>query len=193
MSDKNPFGYCGVRDCGRPIVTPGHGIYPVDICMSGHSGPREDTLMFDPREKNQIMDDLTFKHHSGPLVYGRNFQWRVVKWVQLAFGSKIARDKVERNHRFLEEALELAQSLNCSRDEAMKLVDYVFDRDIGEPKQEVGGVMVTLAALCAANDMSMDTCGEEELDRVNQPEVIQKIRKKQAAKPDFSPLPGKAE
>lgn len=69
------------------------------------------------------------------------------------------------------------------------MLDYTFDRDKGEPPQEVGGVMITLAALCAANGIDMAGEGHRELGRINRPEVIDKIRGKHAAKPHKSPLP----
>lgn len=102
----------------------------------------------------------------------------------------IAGDREERNHRFLEEALELVQACDCTADEAHKLVDYVYGREVGDPPQEVGGVMVTLAALCLANEMDMHKCGEIELNRITQPEMVEKIREKQKRKPSMSPLPG---
>ncbi len=117
-----------------------------------------------------------------------SFQTRVEPWMDACFGAQISADTVERNHRFLEEALELVQSLGCSASEAHQLVDYVYGRDVGDPPQEVGGVMVTLAALCLASDMNMHGCGELELYRVWQ--NIKKIRAKQASKPKYSPLPG---
>ena len=117
------------------------------------------------------------------------FQTRVGLWMLRCFTPEIAEDKVERNHRFLEEALELVKSIGCTASEAHKRVDYVYGRDVGDPTQEVGGVMVTLAALCLANEMSMDTCGYTELNRINDPETVLKIRAKQAAKPKHSPLP----
>ncbi|MBW4979545.1 hypothetical protein ABWH88_06615 [Marinobacter adhaerens] len=119
-----------------------------------------------------------------------SFQSRVQPWLLECFGAMIAGDKEERNHRFLEEALELVQSLRCTADEAHKLVDYVFSRPVGDPPQEVGGVQVTLAALCLANAMDMHQCGETELARITQPEMVEKIREKQKRKPSMSPLPG---
>lgn len=104
------------------------------------------------------------------------------------FGGEIAADKVERNHRFLEESLELVQAAGCTKDEALKLVEYVYGRPTGELHQEVGGVMVTLAALCKAQNIDMAIAGEVELSRCWQ--MIEKIRAKQAAKPKMSPLPG---
>ena len=116
------------------------------------------------------------------------FQLRVAFWVRFAFGSETAMDKIERHHRFLEEALELVQSTGCTKDEAHELVEYVYARPVGDPAQEVGGVMLTLAALCWSHDLLMDRCGLQELNRVY--DNIDQIRAKQAAKPKHGPLPG---
>lgn len=117
------------------------------------------------------------------------FQARVQRWMQWCFGPAISADRVERNHRFLEEALELVQANGCTVSEAHQLVDYVFGRAIGEPVQEAGGVMVTLAALCQASGLDMHDAGEIELARISDPEVMNRVRAKQAAKPKHSPLP----
>lgn len=114
-------------------------------------------------------------------------QSRVQPWMMACFGPAISADKVERNHRFLEEALELVQACGCSRDEAMQLVAYVYDRPQGEINQEVGGVMITLAALCLANGFDMHSAGETELARIWT--KIDQIRAKQASKPKGSVLP----
>jgi hypothetical protein len=116
------------------------------------------------------------------------FQDRVLPWLVTCFGAEIAADRTERNHRFLEEALELVQSLGCERSEAHQLVDYVFDRPTGKPAQEVGGVMVTLAALSLANGLDMHEAGETELMRIW--DKVEAIRAKQAAKPKFGSMPG---
>jgi hypothetical protein len=116
-----------------------------------------------------------------------SFQSRVHHWMIACFGEQITSDAQERNHRLVEEALELAQSCGCTRSEAMQLVDYVFDRPVGEKLQEVGGVMVTLAALCTAQGINMLGAGETELARVWT--KIEMIHAKQAAKPKHSPLP----
>lgn len=116
-----------------------------------------------------------------------HFQLRVRPWLMACFGPEIAGDPVERNHRFLEEALELVQACGCTASEAHQLVDYVYGRDVGEPAQEVGGVMITLAALCLANGIDMAEAGEAELARIWT--KVEAIRAKQAAKPKPSPLP----
>lgn len=116
------------------------------------------------------------------------FQSRVQPWLLVCFGETIAADVIERNHRFLEEALELVQACGATADEAHQLVDYTFGRPVGDPVQEVGGVMITLAALCLARDMDMHAAGETELARIWT--KVEAIRAKQAAKPQFGPLPG---
>lgn len=81
-----------------------------------------------------------------------DYQFRVSEWLEACFGQQVARDPIERNHRFLEEALELVQSTGCTQAEAHQLVDYVFGRPTGEKFQEAGGVMVCLAALCSEHE-----------------------------------------
>lgn len=103
------------------------------------------------------------------------------------FGEEISQDRVERNHRFIEEALELVQACGMPKEEAHQLVEYVYGRPVGEPHQEVGGVMITLAALCLARCLDMHVAGEDELARIWQ--KIDKIRAKQATKPRGSALP----
>ncbi|MGT2505726.1 hypothetical protein [Cupriavidus basilensis] len=75
-----------------------------------------------------------------------SFQQRVQPWMLECFGAEIAADARERNHRFIEEALELVQACGATASEAHQLVDYVYGRPVGDRHQEVGGVMVTLAA-----------------------------------------------
>jgi NTP pyrophosphatase (non-canonical NTP hydrolase) len=116
-----------------------------------------------------------------------SFQVRVDKWIRHCFGEAIRGDKAERNHRFIEEALELVQAAGCTASEAHQLVDYVFGRSIGDVKQEVGGVMNTLAALCNIYDIDLDAAAETELRRVWT--KSDQIRAKQAAKPKHSALP----
>lgn len=129
------------------------------------------------------VDELHAQLAAGPADY----QHRVGEWMQACFGSEISADRVERNHRFLEEAVELVQANGCTQAEAHQLMDYVFARPTGELDQEIGGVMVTLAALCSASGADMAECGRAELARVWT--AIDKIRAKRAAKPKHSPLP----
>jgi len=111
----------------------------------------------------------------------RLFQMRVVGWLETAFSVSLIMNHRQRNQRFLEEALELVQSLDLTRAEAHVLVDYVFDRPAGKPTQEVGGTMVTLAALCHAHHIDLEVATRDEVKRIWN--KIDEIRAKQAGKP----------
>jgi hypothetical protein len=142
----------------------------------------------DPHTKNSLMREVSgYVDAYLELQDARPFQYRVHDWMLACFGQEIAADEEERNHRFLEEALELVQACGCTESEAHQLVAYVFGRPVGEKWQEVGGVVVTLAALCTANMITMDKAGENELSRIWT--MVEQIRAKQAAKPAHSPLP----
>lgn len=122
------------------------------------------------------------------------FQQRVQPWMMECFGAEISGDMLERSDRAVEEMLELSQEACAAigvdfAPRAHALVDYVAGRPVGEIRQEVGGVMVTLAALCLAAKIDMHEAGEIELARILQPHIVQKIRAKQAAKPTGSALP----
>ena len=118
------------------------------------------------------------------------FQFRVDWWMHECFPPHVCNDRLERRDRLVEEALELAQTLpEFTADRAHALVDYVFSRPVGVTEQEVGGVAVTLAALCVAEGIALQAWAETELSRISSPEIIEKIRAKQAAKPVGSALP----
>lgn len=114
-------------------------------------------------------------------------QARVAPWMQACFGPEISADRLERNDRFIEEAVELVQASDYPRERAHQLVDYVYDRPQGDINQEVGGVMITLAAHCLAHGVDMHEAGETELARIWT--KVEQIRVKQAAKPKGSALP----
>lgn len=115
------------------------------------------------------------------------FQDRVAPWMEACFGSEISADRVERGDRLCEEVFELLQSGGYDPARVLALRDYVWGRPAGAPAQEVGGVMVTLAAYCLAHILDMHAAGEAELERIWV--KVESIRAKQAAKPTGSSLP----
>lgn len=109
-----------------------------------------------------------------------NFQ-KVVEWWCLAcHGRERTYNKKERILRFVEESIELAQALDLSKEEVIRLVEWVYSRNKGETFQEIGGVMITIAALCTANDYDLGNAGETELTRIWI--CMDKIREKQLQK-----------
>jgi hypothetical protein len=115
------------------------------------------------------------------------FQSGVDAWMDVCFGATIKADVQERCDRFIEEALEFVQAAGYSAERAHALVDYTFGRPVGEINQEVGGVMVTLAAMCNTIGVDIGSAAETELARVWT--KVDVIRAKQAAKPTGSALP----
>lgn len=115
------------------------------------------------------------------------FQLETRSWLIACVGLEDANSKQLRNWRFLEEALELVQACGSTKEEALSLIDYVYDRPVGDKFQEVGGVMTTLHALGNAQEIDVEEAGETELDRCWN--NIEKIRMKHFAKPNHGPLP----
>lgn len=117
-------------------------------------------------------------------------QRQVGRWLARCFGETTHGDAGERTHRFLEEALELAQSAGATTEEAHALVEYVFRRPAGRKHQEAGQALITLAALCHAIGVDLHQEALAELERINDPEVMVRIRAKHDSRPVASPLPG---
>lgn len=123
------------------------------------------------------------------------FQTGVSEWMGQCFLPSLYSNMTERGDRLLEEVLELLQAHGYDQGRVATLANYVFSRPVGEPAQEVGGVMVTLAGYCWVAGLDMHAAGEAELQRIKQPEVMDKIRRKQEAKNALhfdTPLPGHA-
>lgn len=115
------------------------------------------------------------------------FQDRCGEWLDECFGFTSRLDIPHRNKRFLEEAGELVQSSGMTEDQAVQVIRYVFSREKGIVPQEVGGVMMTLAAHCLATGTDMAAEGERELARVWT--KVDQIRAKEATKPSFDAQP----
>lgn len=116
------------------------------------------------------------------------FQIIINEWMLKCFGPTTQFDKTERNYRFFEEATELVQACGMSKEDCYKLVDYVYNRPVGEVEQEIGGVMVTLAALTTVQQTNLKHCAGKEWERIHK--NMDLIRRKQAEKTIKSgPLP----
>ena len=125
----------------------------------------------------------------------RTFQKRCVHWAIDCFGLKLVQNKRERDLRFAEEAIELIQARrNVSKEELIRLVEYTYSRPPGEVRQEVGGVVTTLAVLVETELVQVTTedgqmesvpldfleAGEAEYERIQG--LIPQIRAKNEVK-----------
>lgn len=121
-----------------------------------------------------------------------DFQHRVGTWVLACFGRQNYKDPKQRADRFMEEAIELYQACGGTHHDVLELANYVYHRPAGDIMQEVGGVSVTLAALCSAQGIALGAAATREITRVEQ--NIDRIRLKQLGKVNpGSPLPGGAD
>lgn len=109
-------------------------------------------------------------------------QRRTDAWLAACFPEQmpIEQHREERGLRLVEEAVELGQAIGITREQAHRLVDYVFDRPVGEVRQEIGGVALTLSAVASVSNASVEECWHDELSRVML--RIEETRAKQQAK-----------
>ena len=110
-----------------------------------------------------------------------NFQQRVMALVR-DYWPGIGEDRVERGRRLLEEALELAQAVGVSQEQALGHVERAYSRPPGTVDQELGQVVLCVAALAEVEGFLMGDRGEAELFRLAQPGMKEKMRARHAAK-----------
>jgi hypothetical protein len=156
----------------------------IDKCMLEHPGA---LVLVGQREMTRE-EYASLGPDPDPLPTSTDYQQNVAAWAHACFGQEHATDPLERADRFCEEALELLQAASYDPLRVRALLDYVYNRPAGRLAQEVGGVLVTLAAFCAAHGVRMEAQGDWELARVWA--NLEKIRAKHAAKPRGSALPG---
>lgn len=99
-------------------------------------------------------------------------------------------DLAERRDRFFEEAAETVQALDMTENDAHELVAYTFRRPPGDVRKEIGAAALTLASLCVIGGWDMMACAEADLEKLQQPETIDRIRAKRASRHGRGALPG---
>lgn len=106
---------------------------------------------------------------------------QVLQWAKTTFGTDALNPK-ERAFRLLEESIELCQAFGIHKDMAHRLVTAVYEKPLGDPIQEIGGIAVCLAALCArlgisrrfAFTIEFNRCLEKAVDTIR-PKYRKKI------------------
>lgn len=109
-------------------------------------------------------------------------QERVGRWLRETLGEAVASSRAERAARVFEEAAELLQAEGVDMAFGIRVMLRVYARPEGEPAQEAAGIMVTLLAWGAAADVDVADAFDAEMDRVERPEVRDRIRAKQGEK-----------
>jgi NTP pyrophosphatase (non-canonical NTP hydrolase) len=103
-------------------------------------------------------------------------------WTDMACGEDSRRSKRERALRLVEEALEFAQSVDVGADDLRRVCEYVYSRPKGDPGQEIAGVYVTMLAAACAVDVNAEDELAREILRIQQPDVIERVRRRQIEK-----------
>lgn len=87
-------------------------------------------------------------------------------WDVRCFGRDHVFNGAVRSLRVAEEAIELVQSFDIEKEKALALVEMVYSRPKGNPRQEIGGVMMTITVMCAAMGDDTDDILLTEMRRV---------------------------
>lgn len=87
-------------------------------------------------------------------------------------------DPVNRGQRILEEVAEACQcpEIGLSEQQCHDIITYVYNRPTGVYHQEIGGIIVTLLALCDATKEDLYQCMVDEIARIREPEMVEKVR-----------------
>jgi NTP pyrophosphatase (non-canonical NTP hydrolase) len=193
MPPDDGIWYCLEPDCNFELCEPPPRIRNLLRALEAKQA-NIDTLMLEFRP-GEMSDEqrIEWAKHQKPAEEraADPFQERVLTWAQKCFWRPDALAPPQRSFRFVEEALELAQAVGTSRGDVLRLVDYVYGRPIGKPEQEMGGVLVTAAALASSLGVDMNECAEKELSRCVT--NTERIRAKDMGKLQRSPLPGSSE
>ena len=111
----------------------------------------------------------------------RGLQDRVEAWLEKVLPDQVTNAPL-RAARFLEEAAEAAQAVGLGEEDALFVIGQVYARPRGEIAQELGGCITTLCSLATAVDIDLQRASYDEMERVETPEIIEKVRKRQAEK-----------
>lgn len=123
-----------------------------------------------------------------------NLADRTARWVVRTFGLPNLTDRRERARRIVEEAIEVAQSEGIDEARVRRLVERVYSRPVGMIGDEIGGLLLTIAAW-QANTPSMSPFVEAErlLSTKLEPGDPERFRAKHADKVAAGvglPMPG---
>lgn len=92
-------------------------------------------------------------------------QQEVLDWATEMFGP-VARNLDERGARLAEEAIEVAHTAGVPIEVIIKIAERIYTKPKGEMRSEIGGVALTLDAICALVGTNPDWEAMQEFDRV---------------------------
>lgn len=78
------------------------------------------------------------------------------EWATSVIGLNLWTCAEERALRIVEEAIELAQACGVPQRYIQRLVERVYQRPAAHPDEEIGGLLVTVMAFCASQNLNPD-------------------------------------
>jgi NTP pyrophosphatase (non-canonical NTP hydrolase) len=108
------------------------------------------------QEKRELALQLDQLQHERPEpintleVSVPRFAQEMGRWCKDTFGSAIFLNPLERAARLVEEAVEVAQAVGLDKTYIYNIFTMVYNKDRGELKQGLGGVIVCWAVMCDA-------------------------------------------
>lgn len=100
-------------------------------------------------------------------MLSQTLQTGIARWIIEIFGWDSYLNKNERAKRFFEEAIELNQAMGVSQEDALRLVNHVYSKPVGDVEQELGGVGITLLALGSALSLDVSALTLREYERIS--------------------------
>mgnify|MGYP006420646733 CR=1 FL=1 len=97
--------------------------------------------------------------------YTQTPQQLIHKWCEDRFG-ELFFNSGERMNRLLEEVVELAQAEGFSKEYVEKFTNHVFSREADEPKNEIGGVVVTLMSYLSSKGYNINNVAMNEYQKI---------------------------
>lgn len=93
-------------------------------------------------------------------------QRRAFDWALATYGER-TRLRRYQAFRFIEEAMELAQTQGLGLDDLILAAKYVSERKVGDTKTEIGDVRVCLDIMAENLGVSVDSCHTTALSRIH--------------------------
>lgn len=98
-------------------------------------------------------------------------------WHEQVFGAEPMKNGAKvYSMRVLEESLELAQAEGVSAEIALQIVKQVYDKPAGVAAKELGGVIITMIGYANQSGLYIGDVFNTEYARINEPNLIEKIR-----------------
>lgn len=126
------------------------------------------TVRHHPRvhQATSVGHALALMHEVTGVHIGKRTQTELADWVGRVFGQECLWDMKERSKRVGEESVELMQAVGIPKEEALKIVEYVYSRPPGVVEQELAGVGTTIQTACHAWGVGFEDVVDKELERV---------------------------